>query len=83
MRTSLDIPDPLFRELKVAAASHGETLRSFLLRAARKELAGPSEAPKRRVSFPLVQSRELAYDLSPVRLNEILEAEDRELAAGH
>jgi len=83
MRTTIDIPDPLFRELKMVAASQGETLRSFLLRAARKELAGPSQRKGLKAHLPLVQSREPSYDLSPERMNEILDVEDRELAAGH
>jgi hypothetical protein len=31
MRTTIDIPDPLFRELKIRAASEGTTLREMVI----------------------------------------------------
>jgi hypothetical protein len=31
MRTTIDIPDPLFRELKMRAASEGTTLREMVI----------------------------------------------------
>jgi len=84
MRTTIDIPDSLFRELKSAAALRGETLKSFVLRAARKELNGdPAGKPPHRVKLPLVKSKEESYDVSPERLAAILEQEDIENFTGH
>jgi hypothetical protein len=31
MRTTVDIPDPLYREMKVRAASEGTTLKEIIL----------------------------------------------------
>jgi hypothetical protein len=40
MRTTIDIPDPLFREAKRRAAAEGLTLREVVLRALRAHLGG-------------------------------------------
>ena len=39
MRTSLDIPDDLFREIKIESAKTGTTLRDLLLESARMNLS--------------------------------------------
>lgn len=39
MKTTLDIPDPLFREAKMAAARDGTTLRAVVTQALQAELA--------------------------------------------
>jgi len=83
MRTTIDIPDPLFRRIKANAALRGETLRAFLLRALQSELENESKAPRKRVRLPLVHSREASYKLSPGRLADALEEEDRERVAGY
>ena len=41
LRTTIDIPDALFRQIKAEAAVEGETLRAFMLRAAQNELENP------------------------------------------
>lgn len=38
MRTTIDLPDPLFKEAKAAAALRGITLRDIVERALRREL---------------------------------------------
>jgi hypothetical protein len=83
MRTTIDIPDPLFRKIKSEAALRGETLKGFLLRAARSELEVRRSDGGKRARFPLVRSKAKTYDLNPKRLAEIMEEEDRELIAGH
>lgn len=84
MRTTIDIPDALFRQLKSAAAIRGETLKSFVLRAAKNELGSSSPpARKNRITLPLVKSKEASYDTSPEHLNAILEQEDIEQFGGH
>ncbi len=84
MRTTIDIPDSLFRELKSAAALRGETLKALLLRAVKKELHGESVPPRiNRIELPLVKSKEESYDTSPERLAAILEEEDIEKLGGH
>ncbi len=90
MRTTIDIPDPLFRQLKAKSALRGETLKECLLRAVRAELGRDGESDDvssrdgaRRIQLPIVESKEASYDLSPKRVIEILEEEDLELLAGH
>ena len=84
MRTTIDIPDPLFRKMKSEAVLRGESLKSFLLRAVKAELEKPAPPSKaRRAKLPIVKSKEKTYDVSPDRLAEILENEDHEILAGH
>ena len=83
MRTTIDIPDPLFRQIKSAAALQGETLKTFLLRAAQVELGEQAGGRKGRAKLPIVRSTEESYDVSSKRLAKILDNEDRELLAGH
>lgn len=54
MKTTLDIPDPLFREAKMVAAREGTTLRAVVARALQAEFernrhAGTTPPPWRRV----------------------------------
>lgn len=54
MKTTLDIPDPLFREAKMVAAREGTTLRAVVTRALQTELerstqAGATPLPWRKV----------------------------------
>ena len=83
MRTTIDIPDHLFRRIKATAAMRGETLKSFLLRAAKAELDAARRTPMKRAKLPIVRSKEKSYDLSLNRLASVIEAEDRELVARH
>lgn len=41
MKTTVDIPDRLFRDAKTAAARRGLSLKTFLTEALREKLAGP------------------------------------------
>lgn len=41
MRTSLDLPDPLFRHLKSRAALEGRTLRELVISLVERGLAAP------------------------------------------
>ena len=83
MRTSLDIPDNLFREAEAAAANRGESLQALILRALKAGLLAGEKAKGKRVEFPIVKSNEADYDVSPERLAEVLEKEDYESRARH
>ena len=60
MRTTLDIPDEVYRRLKVKAAVEGETLREIALRGILREIDGPFEqpidAPRKRFELPVIRS---------------------------
>jgi hypothetical protein len=47
MKTTLEIPDPIFRRAKSAAAERGVPLREFVTQAVREKLAAVSTPPER------------------------------------
>ena len=56
MRTTVDIPDPLYRELKGKAASEGRSVKELILRGVEQELRGRRGRPQ-KVSLPIVRSK--------------------------
>jgi hypothetical protein len=83
VRTTIDIPDALFREIKAKTAQRGEALKTFMLRAAKAELEADSAEQGNRVQLPLVNSKETSYGLTPERIASLQEDEDIEVLAGH
>jgi hypothetical protein len=57
VRTTVDIPDPLYRELKGKAASEGRSVKELILRSVEEELKGRRSRANRRVSLPIVRSK--------------------------
>jgi len=55
MRTTVDIPDPLYRELKGKAASEGRSVKELILRGVEQELRG-RRGRASRVTLPIVPS---------------------------
>ncbi len=51
MRTTVDLPDDLFRQAKIVAAREGVTLRSLIESGLRSELARRRTAPYRLPDF--------------------------------
>ena len=83
MRTTIDLPDELFRRVKARAALDGLTLKTLLTRYVEQGLRGPGQAPDaearpRRGPLPVV--RAATGDPLPAfthaELNEILARED-------
>jgi hypothetical protein len=58
MRTTVDIPDALYRELKSRAAREKVSVKRLILRGVESELRPTSSRRKRRVSFPIIRSRQ-------------------------
>lgn len=56
MRTTVDIPDPLYRELKGKAASEGRSVKELILRGVEQELKGRN-ARSTKVALPIVKSK--------------------------
>jgi len=56
MRTTVDIPDPIYRKLKAKAASQGRSVKELILRGVEKELEPPQK--RKRVNFPVLRSKE-------------------------
>lgn len=59
MRSTIELPDPVFREMKSVAAQQGSSLKEFVLRAVETELARAkrSKTGRHEVKLPLVPSR--------------------------
>jgi hypothetical protein len=59
MRTTVDIPDPLYREIKVRAASEGTTVRELILEgvAIRLQNGTAKSAADGRSRFPTIRSK--------------------------
>jgi hypothetical protein len=57
MRTTIEIPDDLFRKAKAQAALEGVRLRDLIERGLRLALAEPAPSVPRRANFPLHRSR--------------------------
>jgi hypothetical protein len=56
MRTTIDIPDALFRRTKALAAARGVTLKQLVVSAVEREInpARPVPATKQRTRLPLI-----------------------------
>ena len=57
MRTTVDIPDALYRELRARAARERITVKQLILRGVEVELRPRSARRKKRVSFPIIRSK--------------------------
>jgi plasmid stability protein len=59
MRTTIDIPDPLFREMKIRAATEGTSVREIVLEGLASRLGRGKEPAKQdsRLRFPVIRSK--------------------------
>ena len=55
MRTTIDLPDPIFRRMKAKAAMDGTTVKELVQRAIERELAVVPPKKVRRVKLPLIR----------------------------
>ena len=74
MRTTVDIPDPIYRRLKSLAAIRGCSVNDLVLRGVRAELEGREEKTKKRtIKLPIIESNRPGWlQLTNCRINEIL-----------
>jgi hypothetical protein len=57
MRTTIDMPDVLFRKTKAVAALRGSSMKELIIQAVEREVTAHSPAAKRkRVKLPLIRS---------------------------
>ncbi len=56
MRTTIDIPDDVYRKLKVKAAHEGVAVRRIVLRSIHREISHPPETSLRRLTEPILKS---------------------------
>jgi hypothetical protein len=58
MRTTVDIPDPIYRELKTQAAREGTSVKQIILRKVMYDpRQGETTSPK-KLKYPLVPSKQ-------------------------
>ena len=87
MRTTLDLPDPLFKHLKTRAAQEGRSLRDLVVELIQKGLTARDtvDAQQRFQSRPVVGSTvttNLSADsFTNAALSELLNREDDERAS--
>ncbi len=74
MRTTIDIPDALFRQTKSVAAARGLTLKQFIINAVEREVVTESVPPKKKRSpFPLIHLKHTkVLDLSNFDFDDLL-----------
>ncbi|HVM74145.1 MAG TPA: hypothetical protein VMT75_00800 [Candidatus Saccharimonadales bacterium] len=57
MRTTVDIPDSLYQELKAKAAREKRSVKELILRGVEGEVGLRKRKKQRRVTLPLVRSK--------------------------
>ena len=71
MRTTVDIPDTLYRKLKARAALEGATVKEVVVRLVRRELTGRRR--KHSTAFPLIRGKETRrLSLTNEQIDQIL-----------
>jgi len=57
MRTTIDMPDALFRKTKAVAALRGSSMKELIIQAVEREVTASAPPSKRkRIKFPIIQS---------------------------
>jgi hypothetical protein len=77
MRTTIDIPDELYREIRIEAARRGTTVRQIVLNGIERELrpTAGSENPRKKFEIPVIpSSRPGTLRLTNEQIDDILSA---------
>jgi hypothetical protein len=73
MRTTVDIPDPVYRRLKSRAASEGSSAKQLILLGVKQVLKESRRKSRRRVKLPIVRSKWPAtLELDNAKIYEII-----------
>lgn len=74
MRTTVDIPDSLYRRLKSRAALRGCSVKQLIVRGVEAELNAQSvQGPRGRTTLPLIRSKRPGWlKVSNKAINEII-----------
>jgi hypothetical protein len=73
VRTTVDIPAPLYRKLKEQAAARGRSVRELVVAGVQGILLGGQRPRPRRVHFPLIVSKGPKVDLTNEQIYEYVE----------
>lgn len=72
MRTTIDIPDEIYCELKVKAAREGKPVRLIVLRGIQRELEEGEKRQVRKLQLPLIHSsRPGTLELTNEQIDEL------------
>jgi hypothetical protein len=73
MRTTIDIPDAMYRRLKARAASEGQSAKMLILQGVEHVLKSPRSAAARPVTLPIVKSkRPGALQIDNARIYDVI-----------
>lgn len=64
VRTTVDIPAPLYRELKKRAAEEGSSIRQLVISGVKNVLRAGEAPPRRRARLPVIVSKGPKVDLT-------------------
>jgi hypothetical protein len=74
MRTTIDIPDETYRELKMKAAREGKTVREIALRGIERELHPAPPRPAVKFELPIIRSnRTDLVDLDSEKVYDLID----------
>lgn len=73
IRTTVDIPAPLYRKLKEQAVASGHSIRELVLAGVKSVLIESQRPRPKRVKFPLIASEGPKVDLTNERIYEHIE----------
>ena len=76
MKTTIEIPEPLFRQAKAKAAMDGLTLRELFVRGLQLAVQTPSTPTKHRASFPLICAAKCAPRLTDEQIYAALNTDE-------
>ena len=75
MRTTLDLPDDLYRRTKAVAALRGSSMKDLVIRALRREMAQPAakkNSRNRGITLPIHLKHTKKLDLTGFDLDDLL-----------
>jgi hypothetical protein len=74
MRTTIDLPDALFRKTKATAAMRGSSMKELIVRAVEREISqAPARAKPKRTKLPVIHlSSGRKLDLSGFDFDDLL-----------
>ncbi len=73
IRTTVDIPAPLYRKLKEQAAARGHSIRELVLAGVRTVLLEGQRPRPKKVQFPLIVSKGPRVDVTNEQIYEHVE----------
>ena len=77
MKTTIEIPEPLFRQAKAKAAMDGITLRDLFVRGLQLAVQTPTGKPAmQRAAFPLIRAAKNVPRLTDEQIYEALNTDE-------